>query len=136
MHRLRADAPSRLHVRLALAWLWLLAGLLLAPVQAAAHAAAMAGGAEVCSVGGAVTVDRDGQPLDAVHAVHDCCQGGAAALAGWPPVRPPVALPAPAPDAPPLAAAPALPPERACSRGPPAADAHRVPTAARGLPRS
>lgn len=136
MHRLRHNARSRFHVRLALAWLWLLAGLLLGPVQAASHAAAMAGGAEVCSAAGAVTVDRDGQPLDAVHAVHDCCQGGAVALPGWLPAGPAVALPAPAPGAPPLAAAPALPPQRACSRGPPAAHAHRVPTAARGLPRS
>ena len=118
--------PSARHLcrsadpRLALAWLWLLAGLLLAPVQAAAHAAAMVGGFEICSqAAGTQAVDADGRPLAAA-AVHDCCQGGAVAL--------PPALPLgdalPGPSAAPLAAVPlarpALPPRQACSRGPPA----------------
>lgn len=136
MSHLRRTARSSVHARLALAWLWLLAGLLLGPVQAAAHAAAMAGGAEVCSAAGAVTVDRDGQPLDIVQAVHDCCQGGAVALPGPLPALAPEAPPTPAPDARPQAAPPALPPLRACSRGPPAAPAPAILTAARGLPRS
>jgi len=120
MHRVRRLARSA-DPRLALAWLWLLAGLLLGPVQAAAHASAMAGGFEICSAQASATqaVDADGHPL-AASAVHDCCQGGAVAL---PPAllldeatAPPVASPvAPAP-----LARPALQPRPACSRGPPA----------------
>ena len=100
MHRVRRLAHSA-DPRLALAWLWLLAGLLLGPVQAAAHAAAMAGGFEICSAQatGTQAVDADGHPL-AASAVHDCCQGGAVAPAA--PGRP------------------ALQPRPACSRGPPA----------------
>ena len=121
MRPLRRLAHSATAPRLALAWLWLFAGLLLGPVQAAAHGAAMAGGFEICSAQatGTQAVDADGRPL-AVSVVHDCCQGGAVALPPSLPLDEPAAAPAAAPLAPAPRACPALPPRSACSRGPPA----------------
>lgn len=65
----------------ALLALWLLLGLLVAPVQAARHAGAMASGQLVCSAAGAFVVGADGEllPADGVGA-HDCCQAAASAL--------------------------------------------------------
>ncbi|HKX95723.1 MAG TPA: DUF2946 family protein [Methylibium sp.] len=114
LHRL--SPPLR-----ALLALWLLLGLLVAPVQAARHAGAMASGQLVCSAAGAYFVGADGDllPADGLGG-HDCCQAAATVL---PPVPLAVSLPAfvaPRPDAPAIehtAAAPAaLPP----ARGPPA----------------
>ena len=121
MHRVRRLARSASDPRLALAWLWLLAGLLLGPVQAAAHAAAMAGGFEICSAqpSGTQPLDADGHPL-AASAVHDCCQGGAVALPLALPLDEAAGLPASSPLAPAPLARPALRPRAACSRGPPA----------------
>lgn len=105
----------------ALIALWLLLGLLVAPVQAVRHAGAMASGQLVCSAAGAYLVGADGEllPTDGLGG-HDCCQAAATAL---PPAPVAAALPAfvaPQPDAPTIerrAAAPAaLPP----ARGPPA----------------
>jgi hypothetical protein len=120
MYRVRRLAHST-DPRLALAWLWLLAGLLLGPVQAAAHAASMAGGFEICSAQatGTQAVDADGHPL-AASAVHDCCQGGAVALPLAVLLDEATAPPASSPLAPAPLARPALRPGPACSRGPPA----------------
>lgn len=120
MHRIRRLARSAARPRLALGWLWLLAGLLLGPVQAAEHAAAMAGGFEICSAqaSGTQAVDADGHAL-AASAVHDCCQGGAVALSLALPLVEAAAPPAAAPLAAARLARPALPPRPACSRGPP-----------------
>lgn len=94
--------------------LWLVCGLLLAPVQAAQHALAMALGADICSA-----ADQAG--LGGTAAAHDCCVGGLVAAA--PPALPalPERLPAALPQAAALpggmpAARPACPP----ARGPPA----------------
>jgi hypothetical protein len=61
--------------------LWLLLGLLVAPVQAARHAGAMASGQLVCSAAGAYFVGADGEllPADGLGG-HDCCQAAATAL--------------------------------------------------------
>lgn len=67
--------------------LWLLLGLLVAPVQAARHAGAMASGQLVCSAAGAYVVGADGELLPAEGlGGHDCCLAAAGA--------PPPALPA------------------------------------------
>lgn len=74
LHRL--SPPLR-----ALLALWLLLGLLAAPVQAARHAGAMASGQLVCSAAGAYFVGADGEllPADGLGG-HDCCQAAATAL--------------------------------------------------------
>ncbi|HSV71018.1 MAG TPA: hypothetical protein VLI72_12975 [Methylibium sp.] len=123
--RSRRSLPLR-----ALLALWLLLGLLVAPVQAARHAGAMASGQLVCSAAGAYAVGADGEllPADGVGA-HDCCQAAASALPGpvaaVAAIRIAAAEPAAVPLARPVAAPAALPP----ARGPPAR--RNAPTAPR-----
>ncbi|RZU02495.1 DUF2946 family protein [Rivibacter subsaxonicus] len=102
--------------------LWLAFGLLVAPIQAAQHGAAMALAQEVCSAAGALMVDANGQPLAdgaGTHAGHDCCTGGLSGLPSSVPtlVAPSLPLPNWQPSA--VAATPALALGVPPARGPP-----------------